>query len=69
VAEQLALEYASLQQQAELERLHGEQQQRQFAAQTWQALNELMSQNWESALPWTLPSGTDMRPPLSLVAR
>jgi len=61
-AEQLALEYASLQQQAELERLQREQQQRQFAAQLGQALNELMSQNWESALPWTLPSGTEYAP-------
>ncbi len=53
---------ASLAQAAEIERQRREQQQREMAAAMGQFLAGQQSQNWNNALPYRLPSGTQYAP-------
>lgn len=62
MAQQQAQFAASLAQAAEIERQRREQQQREMAAAMGQFLAGQQSQNWNNALPYRLPSGTQYAP-------
>jgi hypothetical protein len=60
---QQAAQYAqSMAQAAEIERQRREQQQREMAAAMGQAIAQMQSQNWQTGLPWRLPSDTQYAP-------
>ncbi len=52
----------SLAQAAEIEAQRRAQQQREMAAAMGQAIASLQSQQWETGLPWRLPTGTQYAP-------